>query len=230
MKRAMIVLLAVIFTFVSAFGINMLFEKSEIVHSGNIMQKFNIVLDAGHGGVDAGTVAADGTLEKDINLAIVLALYDFLTFCGFSCYTVRSTDTLYYPAGSDTSRSDLYNRLDFVNSIDSPLLISIHQNHFTDEREWGMQVWYSPNDDTSSILADYILTITKSLLQGENERENKASDSSYYLLYRAEVTSVMVECGFMSNYEENEKLKSAEYQKQLAFCISAAVNEYIGGL
>ncbi|MCD7723062.1 MAG: N-acetylmuramoyl-L-alanine amidase [Clostridiales bacterium] len=227
MKRSIIVLLAVIFTFTASFGINLLLEKSKIVQSGNIMQKFNIVLDAGHGGIDSGTVAADGTAEKDINLSIVLILNDFLTFCGFSCYTVRDTDTLYYPAGSDTARSDLYNRLDFVNSIAGSLLISVHQNHFEDEAEWGMQVWYSPNDDSSEVLADCILNITKLLLQNENKRENKMSDSSYYLLYKASVPSVMVECGFMSNSEENEKLKSPEYQKQLAFSISMGVIEYL---
>ncbi len=227
MKRALIILLVFVFTFLSCFGINALFEKTNAVHSNYIKSNYNIVLDAGHGGKDAGTVAADGTLEKDINLGIVLKLYDFLMFCGINCYTVRNDDTEYYPAGSDKSRSDLYNRLNFVNSIDNAILVSVHQNHFEDTSEWGMQVWYTPNELSSEFLANSILSISKLFLQPENQRLNKVSDSSYYILYKAKVPSVMVECGFMSNYEENNKLKSEDYQKQLAYTITMGINTYM---
>ncbi|MGN1202782.1 MAG: N-acetylmuramoyl-L-alanine amidase, partial [Eubacterium sp.] len=91
----------------------------------------------------------------------------------------------------------------------------------------GMQVWYSPNDDKSKIIADNILNITKSNLQPDNTRLNKKSDSSYYLLYKAQVPSVMVECGFMSNSEENQKLQDSKYQKQLAYSIMLGFSEYL---
>lgn len=185
------------------------------------------MLDAGHGGKDAGTISADGTLEKEINLGIVLNLYDFIMFSGITCYTTRNDDTEYYPSGSDRNKSDLYNRLDLVNSIDNSILVSIHQNHFEDASEWGMQVWYTANEKTSKNLADRILLISKGFLQPENKRVNKVSDSSYYILYKASVPSVMVECGFMSNYDENNKLKSDEYQKQLAYTITMGINEYL---
>lgn len=227
MKRALIVAVVFIFTFVSCLSINALLEKSNAVHSNYIKSTYNIVLDAGHGGKDAGTIAADGTLEKDINLGIVLKLYDFLMFCGVNTYTTRNDDTEYYPSGSDKNRSDLYNRLDFVNSIDNSILVSIHQNHFENSGEWGMQVWYTANELSSEFLANSILSISKLFLQPENQRLNKVSDSSYYILYNAKVPSVMVECGFMSNYEENNKLKNEEYQKQLAYTITMGINTYM---
>ncbi len=227
MKRTLIIILVFVFTLISCFGINALFEKTNAVHSNYIKSAYSIVLDAGHGGKDAGTVAADGTLEKDINLGIVLNLYDFLMFCGVNCYTIRNEDTEYYPAGSNKNRSDLYNRLDFVNEINNAILVSIHQNHFADTSEWGMQVWYTPNELSSEFLANSILSISKLFLQPENQRLNKVSDSNYYILYKAKVPSVMVECGFMSNYEENNKLKTDDYQKQLAYTITMGINTYM---
>lgn len=161
MKKALILLIAFIFTFVSCIGINKILEKTSYVASNHINSRYTIVADAGHGGKDSGTISADGTLEKDINLGIVLNLYDFLMFCGINCLTIRNTDEEYYPSGSDTNRSDLYNRLDYVNSIDNPILISIHQNQFADASQWGMQIWYTANEPTSKFLADDILEISK---------------------------------------------------------------------
>lgn len=90
-----------------------------------------------------------------------------------------------------------------------------------------MQVWYSPNDDLSKILADNILKIDKLNIQQENTRLNKRSDNSYYLLYKSQVPSVMVECGFMSNNEENKKLQENVYQMQLAYSIMLGFSEFL---
>lgn len=227
MKRTLIITIVFIFTFVSCLGIDKVLEKSNYVAVNYIKSRYNIVLDAGHGGKDSGTISADGTLEKDINLQIVLKLYDFIMFCGINCLTIRNSDEEYYPSGSDRGRSDLYNRLDFVNDIDNSILVSIHQNQFEDVSQWGMQIWYTANEPSSKMLADDILEISKKFLQPNNERVNKVSDKSYYILYNAVVPSVMVECGFMSNSEENNKLKSSEYQKQLAFGIAMGINSYL---
>ena len=109
--------------------------------------------------------------------------------------------------------------MDIVNSYENSVLVSIHQNHFEDEKEWGTQVWYSANNPESKELADSVLNVVKEFLQPENMRENKKSDNSYYLLYKAQRPSVMVECGFMSNKKENELLKDAEYQNTMAYLI-----------
>jgi N-acetylmuramoyl-L-alanine amidase len=227
MKRTLIIILTFVFTFVSCLGINQLMQTVVEINSNISHNRVNLVIDAGHGGADAGTLGVDSTNEKDINLGIALDLYDFAMVSGISSFLIRNGDYLVYDENDDTSRSDLYNRMDYINSIDNSVLISIHQNHFEDNSQWGMQVWYSPNDNVSKILADNILEITKSNLQSDNTRENKKSDNSYYLLYKAQVPSVMVECGFMSNYDENEKLKNTEYQKQLAYSIMLGFSQYI---
>lgn len=227
MKKSLIILLVLIFTLSACLGINSFFIAQKAVNSETGIGRKCIVIDAGHGGADGGTSAADGTAEKDINLAIALNLYDFLSICGIECKLIRDDDSEYYPNGEDRSRSDLYNRLDFVNSVDNAVLVSIHQNYYTDTSEWGMQVWYTGNVESSKNLADNILNITKMFIQPNNTRSNKQSDDSYYILYQASVPSVMVECGFMSNPQENENLKSDSYRKRIACTITLGITQYI---
>ena len=105
------------------------------------------------------------------------------------------------------------------------MLVSIHQNHFADTSQWGMQIWYTVNDPLSKALAAHILAYDKQHLQPGNRRENKPSDDSYYLLFKAKVPSVMVECGFMSNVKENSQLKQDVYRRRVAFCILAGLSD-----
>lgn len=227
MRKLIIICLTFVFTFVSCFAINVILEKTASVSDYSKEKRINLVIDAGHGGADAGTIGVDGTKEKVINLSIAQKLYDFAMVSGVSAFLIRDGDYLVYSENDDKSRSDLYNRLDCINSINNSLLISIHQNHFEDESQWGMQIWYSPNDSKSPILADKILNISKQNLQPDNKRLNKPSDNSYYILYKAKIPSVMVECGFMSNTEENAKLQDEKYQSELAYSIMLGLNEYI---
>ena len=184
-----------------------------------------VVIDPGHGGMDVGTVAADGTAEKEINLAIARDLYAFAVISGIPASMTRTGDYLVYKAGDNKKRSDLYNRFDYINSVDNAVLVSIHQNHFADTSQWGMQIWYTVNDPLSKALAAHILAYDKQHLQPGNRRENKPSDDSYYLLYKAKVPSVMVECGFMSNVKENNQLKQDVYRRRVAFCILAGLSD-----
>lgn len=227
MKKSLIVLLVLIFTFVSCICLNNVLVGQKAVSYETKTGEKCIVIDAGHGGMDAGTSSADGTAEKDINLAIALNLYDFLNICGINSRLIRDNDSEFYPNGEYRSRSDLYNRLDYVNSIDKAVLVSIHQNHFTDPNERGMQVWYTGNVASSKALADNILNNTKMFIQPDNTRSNKQSDDSYYILYKAQVPSVMVECGFLSNPQEAANLQSSAYRKRLACTITLGITQYI---
>ncbi len=191
----------------------------------NVKTKKTVIIDPGHGGIDVGTVGIDGSLEKNINLSISLDLYDYLMVSGINTVLTRDGDYEVYKAGEKRTKSDLYNRMDFINSIPDSILISIHQNHFENEAEWGTQVWFSPNDEISPTLADKILRSVKKNIQPENKRENKVSDNSYYILYKAQKPSVMVECGFVSNKNENNKLQDKEYQKDMAYSILAGICE-----
>ena len=191
----------------------------------NVKTKKTVIIDPGHGGIDVGTVGIDGSLEKNINLSISLDLYDYLMVSGINTVLTRDGDYEVYRAGEKRTKSDLYNRMDFINSVPNSILISIHQNHFENEAEWGTQVWFSPNDEISPTLADKILLSVKKNIQPENKRENKVSDNSYYILYKAQKPSVMVECGFVSNKNENNKLQDKEYQKDMAYSILAGICE-----
>lgn len=227
MKKSTVIILTVIFTFCSCLCINTALKHKQTVNNQQNLSRINLVIDAGHGGIDAGTIGVDGTKEKDINLNIALKLYDFARVSGVNATLIRNGDYEYYRNGDDRKRSDLYNRMDYINSVHNSTLISIHQNHFENEKEHGMQIWYSPNDDKSPILADSILNITKKFLQNDNKRLNKKSGSAYYLLHKAKVPSVMVECGFMSNIKENSDLKNNDYQNKLAYLIMLGLNIYI---
>ena len=191
----------------------------------NVKTKKTVIIDPGHGGIDVGTIGIDGSLEKNINLSISLDLYDYLMVSGINTVLTRDGDYEVYKAGEKRTKSDLYNRMDFINSVPNSILISIHQNHFENEAEWGTQVWFSPNDEISPTLADKILRSVKENIQPENKRENKESDNSYYILYKAQKPSVMVECGFVSNKNENNKLQDKEYQKDMAYSILAGICE-----
>lgn len=227
MKKILLILMCCVLTFVTVFKICYRVDDtiSDVIKNVNISP--TVVIDAGHGGLDAGTVGIDGSLEKGINLSIALNLYDFLTVSGIKCELTRSGDNEVYKDGEDRSRSDLYNRMDYINSFENPVLISIHQNHFENESEHGTQIWYSSNNDESKIIADKILNSIKDNLQPDNDRENKESGSDYYLLFKAKAPSVMVECGFVSNREENSKLQDISYQKKMAYSILYGLSEEV---
>lgn len=227
MKRALIIVTCAVFLFVGIFRLSYKVDNGllQVIRQYDIRN--TVVIDAGHGGKDGGTIGIDGSIEKAVNLSIALDLYDFLTVSGVNTDLTRSGDYELYNDGEDRNKSDLYNRLDYINSKSNAVLISIHQNHFENESEWGTQIWYSENDEKSKILADKILMSIKENLQNENERVNKPSGDDYYLLHKASVPSVMVECGFMSNAEENKKLQDIEYQKDLAFSILCGICEDI---
>ena len=227
MKKALMILFSGFLLI--AVCINISYKIDDVmvktVGINNVKTKKTVIIDPGHGGIDVGTVGIDGSLEKNINLSISLDLYDYLMVSGINTVLTRDGDYEVYKAGEKRTKSDLYNRMDFINSVPDSILISIHQNHFENEAEWGTQVWFSPNDEISPTLADKILRSVKKKIQPENKRENKVSDNSYYILYKAQKPSVMVECGFVSNKNENNKLQDKEYQKDMAYSILAGICE-----
>lgn len=188
-----------------------------------------IVIDAGHGGADGGASAYDGTLEKTVNLAVALPLADLLTVMGYRVETTRTDDRMIHTEGEtlrERKISDMKQRLALVNAAD--LTVSIHQNHFSQEKYSGAQVFYSGNTPESPLLAESVRTHVVSMLQPNNTRELKKGTADVYLLHRATRPAVLVECGFLSNKNELEKLKNTDYQRQLAFAVAAGVMVYLG--
>ncbi len=189
-----------------------------------------IIIDAGHGGEDGGAVANDNTAEKDINLSVSLKINDILSLFGFKTCMIRETDKLIYDVSATTMRqkknSDLHNRHKMMDEYENCLYLSIHQNKFEDSRIWGAQTFYSPNDEQSPILAEFIQSEIISLIQPDNTRVIKKTGTSVFVIYNATKPAVMVECGFISNPQELKKLKDDKYQNEMSFAISNGVINY----
>lgn len=193
-----------------------------------------IIIDAGHGGFDGGAQTDDGFPEKNINLSIALHLRSFLKALGFETIMTREADVSLESEGIETIRkkktSDIHNRLNIMKETDNSIFISIHQNHYHEAKYYGTQVFYSPREgERSSLLAQSIQTSVTDLLQPENDRQIKKCGTSVYLIYNAVKPAVLVECGFLSNLNEAELLKTEEYQRKIAFCIALGIQEYVYG-
>ena len=187
-----------------------------------------VIVDAGHGGFDGGAVGVGGIVEKELNLAISMRLADMLEVAGYNVMLTRDQDEALGDdsGGSHKKAADIKYRLGLLESTPDSVLVSIHQNIFGG-KALGAQVFYGPKNDDSAALAGIIQADFKSMLQPENHRETKQATDDIYLLYHATRPAVMVECGFISNAGEAEKLRTPEYQNKISFVITAALAEYL---
>ncbi len=205
-------------------------KKAAVDVSADSYKFQTVIVDAGHGGPDGGTSADDGTLEKELNLQIAQKLDESLKSMGIKTVMIRTDDISIHDDSAKTIRqkkiSDIKNRLKIINETENAIFVSIHQNHFSDSKYSGTQVFYSKNDPLSSKLADKIRQPIISHLQTDNTREIKQSGTDIYLLYHAKKPAVMVECGFLSNITEKENLKTEEYQRKIAFLIALGIVDY----
>lgn len=211
------------------------FAISAFVTSDSVKQTDNtsahngktVIIDPGHGGVDGGAVSADGIVEKSINLNISMKLKSLCELAGINVIMTRETDISIHDSNADTIKkqktSDLHNRLKIADSHPEAILVSVHQNKYSGASSCGMQVFYSGNAPESKILADCIQTYTVSNIQKSNDRDTKQITKAVYLIYNAKQPAVLVECGFLSNREEAEKLNTASYQSEIAYGIFGGI-------
>lgn len=189
-----------------------------------------IVLDAGHGGLDSGAVGKSGVLEKDVNLSVVKHLQKLLELSGFKTVLTRSEDVSIYDPGVEGIRnqklSDMDNRLEIIQSYPDSVFLCIHQNNYTDPQYFGGQMFYNNNNPDNRTLAQ-IMQNRFAQLQPGNDREIKLSGDELFLLKSNPNPSLMIECGFLSNPEEEAKLATDEYQQKLAFTIYSGLLEYL---
>lgn len=188
-----------------------------------------VIVDAGHGGEDGGAAAADGVKESQINLAIALRLEQMLALCGCPVEMTRRTDTSVYSSGAgsiaEKKTSDLKNRVAQVNAAPRAILISIHQNHFSQAQYAGAQVFYGAAEGSKD-LASVTQAALRQTLNPENTREIKAGDA-IYLLEEIHCPGILVECGFLSNAAEAQLLQTAPYQTKIACAVASAAIEYL---
>lgn len=206
--------------------------KEALPTSAQLYGQPSVIVDAGHGGFDGGAEGTGGTKEKNINLAISLKLRDMLSTMGVNVIMIRDSDLSVEDDGFNTIRkkkvSDIHNRLKIMEDNPSAIVVSIHQNKFTQSQYWGAQVFYGVKQkEQGAALAQIIQENICNYLQPENKRKIKEGYKSIYLLQNAPNIMVMVECGFLSNGDELRKLTDPDYQGKLAVVIAASVLEFI---
>lgn len=210
----------------------MRFKAAESEKNLQVQNKKTIILDPGHGGEDGGAVGDNKIIEKNINLNISLKLRDFLEAAGYNIIMTRDKDISIYDSDAKSTRekkrSDLHNRMEIIKSNSNPdtIFVSIHQNKFPNPKYFGTQIFYSKNDPNSQNLATSIKNSVTNLLQPENTRETKPADKNIFLLRNAQIPAVVVECGFISNPDEAQKLMNSSYQKNMAFSIFCGISNY----
>lgn len=191
-----------------------------------------LVIDAGHGGEDGGAVAADGTLESDINLDIALRLKALADFWGVDAVMTRTEENIDYPEDAETlsarKKSDQNARVSLIHNTPGAVLLSIHQNNYPASAPWGIQVFYGEQEG-SEAFASLIQQNMTSQLCPNNRRLEEAIDDTIYLMRRAECPSVLVECGFLSNPSDLANLQSESYRLKLATVMLSSYLQYIRG-
>ncbi len=230
-KRQWISLLPVYLLILGCFifaGIGGSRAITTISESAPLSDRKCVIIDAGHGGKDGGATSCTGVLESTINLEIAVRLNDLMHLLGMDTRMIRTGDYSIHTTGETIASqkvSDLKERVRIVNETEDAILVSIHQNHYFDSRYSGAQVFYAPNGKSADLAGQLQTAFVKHLNPGSNRKSKKAD--GIYLLQKVNNPAVLVECGFLSHYEEDAKLRSAKYQKQVAAVIATVCSTYL---
>ena len=187
-----------------------------------------IVIDPGHGGIDGGATSVSGIPESQYNLEISLKLEDLFHLLGYQTKMIRRTDISVYTTGETIAAqkvSDLRQRVRVVNETENAVLLSIHQNTFSDSKYSGAQVFYAPKGE-SRALATLMQEQFRTVLNKGSQRQEKPADG-VYLMQHINTTGILIECGFLSNPREDALLKSAEYQRKLCSVIASVTARFL---
>ncbi|CCX71850.1 n-acetylmuramoyl-L-alanine amidase CwlD [Firmicutes bacterium CAG:555] len=185
-----------------------------------------LVLDAGHGGIDGGAISDSGLKESDINLQIALKTEALVRFLGIDTVMTRETDTDNSDNKAYSEHDNLVQRAKLANSTENAVLISIHQNKFPSAVVSGAEVMYSDNDDSKAlglITQDNLVA----LLDSSNRRVARPAPKELLLTSSVECPTILVECGFMSNPQEVQKLASNDYQLKLAAILAGSYIQFL---
>ena len=185
-----------------------------------------VVIDAGHGGEDGGASSPDGVLESGLNLQFALRMRDLLQFAGVETMMLREADTALY-TDAEKKVSDLKNRVLRTNQVPNAVLLSVHQNFFTEAKYRGAQVFYAKTDGSRE-LAEAIQAALRTGVDPDNHRQAKPSQG-VYLMEHVNGTAVLVECGFLSNAAETALLQDEGYQQRLSAAVCGALTEWLEG-
>lgn len=197
-----------------------------VAYSVSNYNGITIVLDAGHGGRDGGSVGVNGTIEKEINLKYTLALKEKLVQAGYRVVLTRKNDDgLYSETASNKKMSDMTARYNIIEKTNPNLVISIHMNSFSLPSAKGASCYYRANDEASKTCADLIQSALNTYCEAPS---NQSKVGDYYILNCSYYTSVLIECGFISNPEEERLLNSEEYMNRFIDAVYAGILLYFG--
>ncbi len=219
-RTGLLLLLAAAFGFALRGGARLVSADRVLTDKAG-KEKPCVVIDAGHGGADPGKVGVDGSLEKDINLKIAKKLAMFLAAADVDVVLTRDDENV-----SNKKVQDMKNRVALIEEKKPALTVSIHQNSYHEEYVHGAQVFYYEGSQDSKEIAERMQQVLAEQIDPDNARQAKAN-SSYYLLKKTSSPIVIVECGFLSNYEEAQKLSSEVYQEKTAWAIHLAIMNYL---
>lgn len=186
--------------------------------------QYTVVIDAGHGGIDGGSVGiSTGVIESELNLDYALTLRDLMQEFGFDVIMTRTTSGgLYSPFATNKKKDDMQKRKELIENANTDFVISLHMNSFNGNAR-GAQVFYGESDEPSKTLAD---NIQKYFIKYLNQARKATSVGDYYVLNAVKCPSVLVECGYLSNADEEALLISEEYKKEVCYSILLGVLEY----
>ena len=217
----MYLIMVIVFSVIAVTGSR---AVTTIAENIPVERSITFVIDAGHGGEDGGASSCTGVLESQLNLQIARRLDDLLHFLGYQTVMIRRSDISVYTEGKTIAEkkiSDLKERVRIVNETEGAFLISIHQNIFADSRYSGAQVFYNQEGDAENIAHLLQQAMVTSLNPGSN-RQCKPADG-IYLMQHSKRPGILVECGFLSNPEEERKLREGEYQKHICCVIASTL-------
>lgn len=189
-----------------------------------IPNKTCIIIDAGHGGVDGGATSCTGILESHMNLDIAIRLDDLMNFIGYNTKMIRTSDVSVYTEGETIAAkkvSDLKNRVKLVNETNNSLLISLHQNYFNQSQYKGAQVFYSGNDKDNELAQKLQNSFIQTINVGSSRKIKPAK--GIYLMDNIRSPGILIECGFLSNPEEEALLRDPLYQKKICCVIASSI-------
>lgn len=199
-----------------------------MAESAPIEGRLCIIIDAGHGDPDGGAVSCTGVFESGINLEISRRLEDLLRLLGYDTLMTRITESSVYTSGDTIGEkkvSDLKERARMVNAVENGVLLSIHQNHYTDSRYSGAQMFWANTQGSKELAETLQGAFAAHLNPGSNRAAKKCQ--GIWLMEHVDCPAVLVECGFLSNTAEEAKLRDSEYQKRICCVIVSALSEFI---
>lgn len=227
-RKKLELLMSVILIFCACILAGRGWEKAASSQVQSEEKRWTVVLDAGHGGDDPGKIGLDDSLEKDLNLVIAGKICRLLEQQDIEVIMTRESDKgLYEEQTSNKKVQDMKNRCALINETQPDCVVSIHQNSYHEEYVNGAQVFYYGTSQEGKRLAELLQEKLVSYVDPDNHRQAKANES-YYLLKKTEVPIVIVECGFLSNWEEAKKLQEDGYQNQIAWAVSMGILSYLG--